>query len=259
MSESEDFVINNFKPVSLNEIGEFNFLNRFDTKYIFHRSKLVDILNDLSDGYRILQIENDRVSPYLSTYYDTDKFELYLKHHNQHLNRYKLRWRKYLNTGLCFFEVKFKNNKNKTIKYRIKQKQIESGIPEKVKNSLVLPHPVNFESLNRKINITFTRITFVCNNWSERFTIDYDLKFADHERELGMSELVIAEIKQAKVNRMTLVGRIMRKHRIRSIGFSKYCLAITQLFPKIKKNNFNKKLRLLQKLINDGLTPGVVK
>ena len=43
-------------------------------------------------------------------------------HQNKKLNRYKIRQREYLISDISFFEIKFKSNKGRTIKKRIKTK-----------------------------------------------------------------------------------------------------------------------------------------
>ena len=57
-------------------------------------------------------------------------FDLYHRHHIGRSNRFKVRSRRYVESDLCFFEVKYRNNKGRTIKNRIR-KIIEGEDPRK--------------------------------------------------------------------------------------------------------------------------------
>ena len=106
-------------------------MNRIDTKFVFEIELLKKALQEIKEYYYILEIKGLRMSAYRSLYFDTDEFKFYYEHHNGKTNRNKVRYREYLESGLCFLEVKHKNNKGKTIKKRIKvdkiSQQIEKG------------------------------------------------------------------------------------------------------------------------------------
>ena len=78
--------------------------------------------------------DNCYIQDYRSLYYDTVDRQFFLDHHNERVNRYKVRFREYVNSGLSFLEVKCKNNKKKTIKNRIQVDAISSdGLSEEQK------------------------------------------------------------------------------------------------------------------------------
>src|SRR5438105_3236213 len=99
-------------------------MNRTDTKFTFNLDQFEDILSDIIENYYVLEIDGKRISRYKTLYYDTTKLNLYIKHHNGELNRYKIRHRSYVESDIGFLEVKFKNNKGRTIKDRIKKKDV---------------------------------------------------------------------------------------------------------------------------------------
>jgi hypothetical protein len=111
-------LVNTFRALTLNELDKVKLLNRKDTKYVFTQSQLPSILEQLIPSYKILEIENERVFIYDTIYFDTHDFKFYTQHHNGNKKRYKIRSRTYQNTGQSFFEIKVKNNKNRTIKKR---------------------------------------------------------------------------------------------------------------------------------------------
>ena len=81
----------------------------------------VDVLKStgLARQYEVLEIDNKRFFKYQNLYFDTDDFFFYHQHHNRNLSRYKVRFRRYVDTNQCYFEVKHKNNKRKTLKSRL--------------------------------------------------------------------------------------------------------------------------------------------
>jgi hypothetical protein len=114
--------------ISLEEMDGVKLMNRTDTKFTFSISVLPEIFQNLSQFYDVLEIYNKRIHEYKSLYFDTKKRKFYYDHHNQRVNRFKVRFREYVDSGLTFLEVKRKNNKGKTIKKRLKVKDIVTSI-----------------------------------------------------------------------------------------------------------------------------------
>ena len=94
-------------------------MNRMDTKYWFHSEHLAALLQVVKNNYFILNIDGQAELPYTTTYYDTFTNNMFAAHHKGKLNRYKVRRRSYVSSGISFLEVKFKSNKGRTIKKRI--------------------------------------------------------------------------------------------------------------------------------------------
>jgi len=117
-----------FSPISLEEMDGVKLMNRTDTKFTFSISVLPELFQNLSPFYNVLEIDNKRIHEYKSLYFDTKKRKFYYDHHNQRVNRFKVRFREYVDSGLTFLEVKRKNNKGKTIKKRLKVKDIVTSI-----------------------------------------------------------------------------------------------------------------------------------
>ncbi len=95
-------------------------MNRIDTKFCIHKKHLPFLLNSISDYYYYaLEIDKSQLTPYKTIYFDTKNRDSYKAHHNEKLNRIKLRRRIYLKTNTSFFEIKKKTNKGRTIKHSI--------------------------------------------------------------------------------------------------------------------------------------------
>ena len=112
-------LLRKFQPISLEEMDAVKLFDRQDTKFIFGDHLLTDLLADLKERFSVLTINDKQLLRYENLYYDTNDLLLYRQHHNQQLSRYKVRYRKYLDSGTCCFEIKQRNNKGRNIKRRI--------------------------------------------------------------------------------------------------------------------------------------------
>lgn len=224
--------------------------DRIDTKFMFKDNILPEVLNRMKEDYYILEINNMRFNHYETLYFDTENFDLYLRHHNGRVNRYKFRARKYVESNLHFFEVKFKNSKGRTIKDRVKRPEIFSYLCDTSHNLVKSLSNVNPDSLVAKLWVNYRRMTFVSKHSEERLTIDTKLTFIDKDQTIPISGLVIAEVKQGSVKDKSAFVSLMRKYHVQQKSISKYCLGVISLNEKIKQNNFKPTLLYLQKLLN---------
>lgn len=251
--ESINDILRLFAPITLAEMDSVKLMDRTDTKFIFRLTELNEILNELKNDYKVLDVNGNRVSKYESLYFDTPNFELYHKHRTGKLNRYKVRFRKYVESELNFFEVKFKNNKGRTIKDRVKQKEIDKTINDKAQELLKEKTSLLPENLEAKIWVNYSRITLVNKNSPERVTIDLNLHFKDEHNTKLINNLVIAEVKQDKAIASPFL-KLMKKRHIREGSISKYCFGIISMFEKIKYNNFKPKLIPIKKITHATIT-----
>lgn len=241
-------ILDEFNPITLKEMDNVKLMDRTDTKYVFRLDNLVHFLEEIKEDYRILDVNGNRISRYESLYFDTKNFDLYLSHHRGRPNRYKIRCRKYVESELNFFEVKFKNNKGRTIKDRVKQLQIENFIKDKAETLLLEKTPLHSSDLEAKLWVNYSRITLVNKYSPERVTIDINLNFKNDNSDKTIHNLVIAEVKQDKALSSSFI-KMMKRHHIREGSISKYCFGVLSLFS-IKHNNFKPNLNLLKKILN---------
>ncbi len=241
-------VINSFQSVSLDEMDGVKLMNRTDTKFVIQVEKLKQILGAISDKYKVLEIDNLRMLPYRTTYYDTDNFDMYLAHHNCRLNRYKIREREYVSSSTAFLEVKFKNNKRQTRKKRVMRDDYNSPFTTENQKFVAKVSPFSLSDLEPKIENHFTRMTLVHHSYTERVTIDINLSYNFGDKNSLLDKLSIIEIKRDKHSVASDLGRILRENHIMPSGMSKYCLGTALLNHDIKQNNFKPKIRRLSKL-----------
>ena len=242
-------ILNEFEPISLQQMDKVKLQDRIDTKFMLLENMLPVVLKKMQENYFVLNIKDIRYNHYETLYFDTEDFEHYLRHHNGRVNRYKFRARRYVESNLNFFEVKFKNSKGRTIKDRIKSQEIPQTIADTSHELIKIISNVNPDSLVAKLWVNYQRMTFVSKTSEERLTLDTKLTFLDNNQTIQMKGLVIAEVKQGSSRDKSKFVTLMRQLRVKEKSISKYCLGVISLNKNIKKNNFKPTLLYLQKLL----------
>lgn len=240
-------ILGEFHPISLHEMDSVALLDRTDTKYVFHINDFPGFLSEISEFYRVLEINNKRISDYESLYFDTKDFKLYTLHHNGKANRYKFRYRRYMDSDTCYFEIKFKSNKARTIKTRFKCDGIKNTLNEKAEEIVNDKFTLSLQDFDPVVSIYYTRITLVSVRSKERLTIDIGLNFKNIAMDISIPSLVIAEVKRER-NSNSFFAHLMKERRIQPISISKYCLGIINLYENPKRNNFKENLIRLKKI-----------
>jgi hypothetical protein len=237
------------KPISLAEIDGVALLDRTDTKYIISTETLLELIAALTNDYRVLDIEGQRLNRYRTVYFDTNGMTFYLRHHAGNEVRHKVRSREYVDSHLSFLEVKRKTNKDRTVKERLQTPEPVTKLGPAVDDFLLSRFPLAEPGLTPKLRNEFSRATLVSNRGQERLTLDVHLSFAGNGREVLLPGVAIVEVKQAGFDRTSPVMAAMRSAGFPPRGISKYCLGVALLYPEIKHNNFKPKLLLLDKLM----------
>ena len=232
------------------QMNGIKLLNRTDTKYVFNIKSLRAVLEAIAKDYRILTIDGKNIFNYETLYYDTEDSDMFSLHHNGKLNRHKIRKRDYIESDLRFIEIKFKNNKGRTIKKRIETDSLSCPLSKKEKAFITKNSPYLPEQLEHKLYTAFKRFTLADNQKSERITVDFDLHFRDYSNSKALPNICIMEIKQDKRKKDSKITETLRALKLQTGSMSKYCFATTLLNDKIKKNNFKPTLLRLEKLAN---------
>jgi hypothetical protein len=237
------------EPIQLEEMDRVKLMNRTDKKYWFHYQHLPQILYAIRNEYFILEINSESKLPYTTTYYDTTNNNMFTEHHNGKLNRYKVRRRSYVSSGISFLEIKFKNNKGRTIKKRISSEFGNTTFTTQEREFLSRHIPFNPNELHPTLINNFSRLTLVNKNFKERCTIDLNLRFEIANKTAALSDLVIVEIKSdGKIDNSPL-AKALFDLRIKPSGFSKYCVGRTLTNGALKRNAFKGKIRRIEKTI----------
>jgi hypothetical protein len=243
-----DELLKSYRSVSLEQMGKVKLLNRVDTKFVTTSEGLEELLRLASDSYAVQEIEGHKIMPYSTLYFDTEQCTMYAQHQRGKKNREKIRVRRYEGSGLCFLEVKRKNNKGRTDKKRIQ-------IPER------MPDTANYEEFLSKysrysgdvlipqLSNNFRRMTLVNAAMTERLTIDTDLRFFNEVTglEQDMENLAIIEVKRDGLTYSPVLA-MLNQLRIHESGFSKYCIGMTLTNHELKSNRFKERIRAIGKL-----------
>jgi hypothetical protein len=243
---SEQNVLQAFDPITLDEMKDVELMNRVDTKFLISRKVFDELLPQLAESYRSLEIKEQRMMEYSTLYFDTPDYRFYLDHHNGKGNRFKVRIRNYVSSGLFFLEIKNKF-KGRTNKKRISLKGFEESL-EKGSREYISSVIGKEMSLVSKLWNSFDRITLVSKTDKERLTIDLNLAYTSEKGTEVFDHIVIAELKQERLNRNSLFFRLMKQQGIRPGGFSKYCIGAITLDSNLKYNRFKQHQLLLDKL-----------
>ena len=237
-----------FAPISLDEIGKAALLDRVETKYVVSAESLPTFLDAVCSDYAVLSIEGQRLNRYKTLYYDSADFDLFRRHHAGGANRYKVRSRQYVETGINFLEIKHKDNKSRTRKQRCATSRFMRVIDPASGEFLRSRYPYNVDLLYGRLLTNYTRITLVSRHDAERVTIDLDLSFEWEGRCEALTNVAIVEIKRAPDSAESRATQQLRQQRVRPERFSKYCIGVSLIYPETKHNNFKPTLRLLNKL-----------
>jgi hypothetical protein len=242
-----------FEPITLKEMDQVAFMNRTDTKYIASSRQIPALLKLAMKKYQMLEIEQMRAMPYSTTYFDTEDYHFYNEQIKGKMNRCKVRHRVYLTSGIAFMEVKFKSNKNRTIKWRIRNEwSQEQSLNTDAISFLNNNIDVEAEKLVPILDNRFTRLTLVNNADKERITIDFNMSFTDmkgHTEHLPY--LAILELKREGFTCQSPFISILKQFNLRETGFSKYCIGHAILADKQNTNILKSKFLKLDKLKND--------
>ncbi len=237
--------VSSFRPITLEEMDKVALMNRMDRKFILPFQELLEIIPQLKQRYRVLTIKEERVFTYRTDYYDTPDLEMFIDHHNGKLNRFKIRHREYVESNLEFLEIKFKNNKGKTLKKRVQSNHIGS---KNARQLIVENTPYNPSALGRKITTIFNRFTLVDDHMTSRITTDFNLKYEGTDQSIMLDNLVIIEVKQEKQSGSSGIYNLLKEKSIRPCSFSKYCMGLTMMNNLPKSNIFKDTFRKINRI-----------
>ena len=247
-------ILTAFDPISLSDMDGVALLNRVDTKFLFGIDDFYALLPRLAANYRVLEIKQRRLAPYRNLYFDTADLALYQQHHNGGLNRHKVRSREYVDSNLSFLEVKFKTNKKRTIKNRMRIEDEVTQFAGETEDFMQSFYPDSAETLIPTLWNNFTRITLVSKHAKERLTFDINLSYRRGNTQTNLDGIVIAEVKQERFLVSSDFIQEMRLRGIRKSKFSKYCIGVTMLFDDVKTNNFKSTLLFAKKIAQRSLS-----
>ena len=251
-------ILQQFEPISLAEMEGVKLMNRIDTKFAMNIHQLPAVLLKAKALYFVQEIGHNRLATYDTVYYDTDDWDMYMRHHNRQLVRQKIRVRKYVESHLTFLEIKRKTNQGRTKKKRIaiagfnpQSNDIGHGKEDvKIADFIEQKSRYTWDMISPHLRTFFRRITLVNKQKTERVTIDLNLEWTNilNASKKCYPDLVVVEVKRDG-NRHSPIMQILNEARVHPFKISKYCIGTALTTPGLKKNRFKDKIRRIEKML----------
>jgi hypothetical protein len=245
-----DTILADYDPITLEEIERASLLRRKDRKYLFSTRLLPEILKQVSDTYRVLEINGSRSHPYRTFYYDTPDLEMYHKHHRGMANRHKVRFREYSTSDIRFLEVKRKNAMGITNKKRVQTSGMDQTTLLEKTDFLEKNSPYSSKGISFALENGFNRTTLVSQSQAERITLDFQLCFKGSNVDacVDLPGVCVAEIKYENHLSGSVFHKALRQSRISPRRFSKYAIGMALLHPELKQNRFKERVRSVHQI-----------
>jgi len=239
------WLFDDFRTLSLAELEQrAALLDRQEHKYLVTARCFADVLRDLRGGFDVLEIDGRTVFTYETAYYDTDGLLNYRQHAQGKRRRLKIRSRRYVDSEGCFFEVKLKGRRGRTIKERTvydrdRHGTVDCEAIEFVDRCVRRHYGRNFDDrLDNTLTMRYRRVTFVARGGNERVTADFALEFMEQDGETvrAPEDLVIVEVKSLDGKGTT--DATLRARGVRPGNCSKYCIGLNLLRDDLRYNRF---------------------
>ena len=224
-------------------------LKRVDTKFILRSDELHRFLEGLAvEDYGVARHADCEQFEYENLYFDTPELCFLREHHRGRRPRYKVRLRHHLSRGLSFFEIKEKCPNGATTKVRVPVTHRANRFGP-AEYDMVSAKTHRSDILDESMRIGFNRMMLVGLHSEERVTIDSGLWFTDGTRREHIENLVIVEVKQARFKARSPIMQALRTHQAFQLRVSKYITGAQLLWPDIRLNRYNHRLRMLRRRI----------
>jgi VTC domain len=221
-------------------------LTRVDRKYVVPVSTFERLVTSL-DGWRALEIDDRRSFAYASTYFDTDDLYTFRAHLQRRRRRFKVRVRRYVDSGACMLEVKRKGLRGVTVKERTphpewRQTDLGESGESFVADVLQGHAPLPPGPLRAVVTTSNRRATLASLTTRARLTVDTDLVCGwsgDHTQLRPGFVLLESKAEGA----YSTVDRRLRALGQRPVSISKYCIGVTSLGLDVPSNPWRRTLR----------------
>ena len=241
-------VLAGFSPVDLEQLDHAQLHDRIESKIVLRSSILPDALRKLATDYFVLEHLADRIQGYANQYFDSAELRSYHEHHNQLGRRLKVRYRTYENSAMTFFEVKRKIA-GRSVKERQLSTPPDGGLRCGDARFFAERTGWDPDAVVPSLTVDYQRILLVKRDFSERVTIDLELRFCNGTTSATPSGLAICELKQPRLDRRSPAMAAMKR---RPETFSKYCIGMASCDPTLRRNRFKAVFRTLDSI---GATP----
>ena len=219
---------------------------RTDRKYLLSAPEAEAVLRRLGPDAAVLEIDGRRSFGYESVYYDTPGLDLYRLAATGRRRRFKVRIRRYLDSGQCWLEVKTRGPRGVNVKHRQlldvpAGRSAVLGAAERDEiRAAVGPAATDLVDRLRPVLVTrCRRCTVHLAQAGARLTVDRDLQWQLPGGEfLDATGVVVLETKSA--DGPTPVDRTLWAAGHRPDRFSKYAVGLALLHPDLPANRWHR-------------------
>lgn len=248
-----DAVWEELPPISLAElVEEASLLQRVDRKYVLPIAAVARLVAAVPPSTRVLEIEGRRCFGYSSTYLDTDDQLSFLLAGQGRRRRFKVRTRRYLDTGSCWLEVKTRGPRGVTVKERIPHPDADLRpltdeghrfVDEALAGAGL--SGVRSDQLRPVLVSGYRRTTLHLPGSRSRATIDVGVRWravGDQRRsELGCPDVAIVETKTGSTP--SELDRLLWSHGHRPSRISKFGVGMAALHPELPRLKWHRAMQ----------------
>ncbi|MGB3259182.1 MAG: polyphosphate polymerase domain-containing protein [Ornithinimicrobium sp.] len=237
--------VRDLPAITLQEVEDRAALQvRVDRKYLLDPHTWSIVLASLDERPSVLEIEELRRFRYSSTYYDTSGLDSYRDAARSRPHRYKVRTRRYLDTGSQAVEVKMRSASGATVKSRqwLDASEVGGPLPDAAVTFLGQFDRIGDQAheLTQVLTTTYERVTLVTDQ--SRVTVDRHVAATDTGgRHMDYGDLLFVETKSD--GGAGAVDRALWAAGIRPVRISKYCTSLAALRPELPANRWSRSLR----------------
>lgn len=232
-------------PAGLDEVNAIAALQaRVDRKYVLTPAQLDALLERVGDDARVLEIDGRRDFGYESVYFDTPDLAAYHLSAHRRRTRFKVRTRSYLDTGTCGLEVKLRDPRGVTHKFRHAHPIADrarllddsfdflAGFP---------PLTTRRDELRPTLITNYRRATLLIG--TSRATLDFDVacRRPGPSATAGFAGKVIVETKCPRGP--GALDRLLWDLHARPVTVSKYGTGLAALRPDLPNNKWHRTLQ----------------
>ena len=232
-------------PVGLAELNRQAALQtRVDRKYLL-RPAQADLLLRRLDGARALEIDGTRRAAYASTYLDTADLRSYHEAARARRRRFKVRCRRYLDTGTAYWEVKTRGARGTTVKERVPAAGLTPGeragfVTAALDRAGI--GEVDVSALQPVLETRYDRATVYLPQDGARVTLDTGLTWAlPGDPASAPIDLVVVETKSGIA--ACTADRLLWRAGVRPVRLSKYGTGLAALRDDLPSNRWHAVLR----------------
>lgn len=237
-----------FPPICLAELTEHaELLTRTDRKYLVPRAEVGPLLRALGPDTRALEIDGERVFRYESVYFDTPDLTSFRLTAYRRRRRFKIRTRTYVDSGVCWLEVKTEGARGGTVKNRLPYNvdDVATVTPGRPFVDTVLATVVGAGCADLAFAPTlvsrYRRSTLYLPSSASRVTIDVDLRWEAGGRTLWLPDVAVVESKTRLAAGAADRALWARGHR--PAPLSKYATGLAALRPDLPATPWRRTLR----------------